>query len=149
MAAGCALGRADVVGKYFDDVTKQATPEESQAVFLKLREGMACLYPFVGMPALVPGAFGMVGVIQRKGEQYATLQTFRKPTIDGDNIRQGNEIRKKIYKTAGNSEILDAFHKYFAELCESVEYVPLPSYSFSCRQRIYSIYMGIPACCGQ
>jgi hypothetical protein len=118
MAVCCALGRADVVGKYFDDVTKQATPEESQEVFLKLREGMTCIYPFLGMPSLMPGAFGMIGVIARKGEQYATLQTFRKSTIDEDNIRKGNEIRKSIYATAGNSEILTAFQKYFAELCE-------------------------------
>ncbi|KIV91819.1 hypothetical protein PV10_06316 [Exophiala mesophila] len=116
MAACSALGRADVVGKYFDDVTKQSTPEESQAVFLKLREGMACIYPFVGMPALIPGAFGMIGVIKRKGEEYATLQKFRKGTIDEDNIRKGNDIRKIIYKTAGNSEIMDPFSKFFAEL---------------------------------
>lgn len=118
-AAACsAVGRADVVGKFFDDITAGSSPEESQHIFLQLREAMTCIYPFLGMPSLVPGCFGMIGVLQRKGEQYASLRQFRKPTIDEENIRKGLELRKKIYASAGNSEILTLLGKYFADLCE-------------------------------
>ncbi|KAI1610130.1 hypothetical protein EDD36DRAFT_64943 [Exophiala viscosa] len=115
-AACCAAGRADIVGKFFDDLTRTSSPEESEQTFLRLREAITIIMPYLGMPSCVPACYGMIGVIQRKGQQFASTKVLRKKTISEEDVRKGYDLRAQIYKGVGNSEIFDLMEKYFTDL---------------------------------
>ncbi|CAG9946902.1 unnamed protein product [Clonostachys rosea f. rosea IK726] len=115
-AACCALGRADVVGRFFDDITSEASPEDSRAIFLCLREAITIIFPYVGMPTCIPACYGMIGVVQRKGPAYASTEVLRKPTIDENDVANGRALRAKIYRGVGNSDIFSLMDKYFTDL---------------------------------
>lgn len=116
----CAVGRADVVGRFFDHLTTSVTPEESRKIFLRMREAITIAFPFLGMPTCIPGCYGMIGVVERKGQQYGETKVLRKPVIDDDDVRKGRELRTRIYSGVGNSEIFGLMDKYFTDLCEIV-----------------------------
>lgn len=115
----CAVGRADVVGQFFDDITATATPETSEEIFLCTREAITIIFPYIGMPNCIPACYGMIGVIQRKGSAYASTRVLRKNTIDSEDVRKGQELRSKIYSGVGNSEIFKLMDTYFTDLCKS------------------------------
>jgi hypothetical protein len=118
--ASCALGRADLVGKWFDDVTKESSPEESKQLFVRLRESITCAYPFLGVPACMPACYGMIGVLERKGQAYGDMTRLRKPFMDESDVEKGQKLRATIYSSAGNSGIFALMDKYFPDLCESL-----------------------------
>lgn len=70
------------------------------------------------MPTCVPACYGMIGVVQRKGKQFASTKVLRKETVSEDDARKGKDLRAKIYKGVGNSEIFDLMSVYFTDLCE-------------------------------
>jgi hypothetical protein len=117
-AACCAVGRADVVGRFFDDVTFDSTPEISEKTFLCLREAITIVFPYIGMPTCIPACYGMIGVVQRKGPAYASTRVLRKTTIDEDDVKKGRELRSQIYSGVGNSDIFSLMDKYFTDLCK-------------------------------
>jgi hypothetical protein len=117
--ASCAIGRADIVGRFFDHLTTNATPEESRKMFLRIREAITIAFPFLGMPACVPGCYGMIGVVERKGQEHGETKVLRKMVITEDDTGKGKEIRTRIYSGVGNSEIFGLMDKYFTDLCES------------------------------
>ncbi|KAI8712944.1 hypothetical protein NCS52_01394100 [Fusarium sp. LHS14.1] len=121
-AACCAVGRADVVGRFFDDVTFDSTPEISEKTFLCLREAITIVFPYIGMPTCIPACYGMIGVVQRKGPAYASTRVLRKTTIDEDDVKKGRELRSRIYSGVGNSDIFSLMDKYFTDLftCSTV-----------------------------
>lgn len=112
------MGRADVVGKYFDDRTANSTPEESEQIFLRLREAVTIIFPYLGMPTCIPACYGMIGVVQRKGQQYASTKVLRKKTITEEDVQKGTDLRAKIYSGVGNSDIFNLMDKYFTDLCK-------------------------------
>lgn len=114
--ASCALGRADLVGKLFDDLTTGSSAEESKKLFVRLREGIMCVYPFLGVPACMPACYGMIGVLERKGEAYGDTARLRKPFMDEEDVERGRELRATIYSSAGNSGIFALMEKYFPDL---------------------------------
>ncbi|KAG9243371.1 hypothetical protein BJ878DRAFT_583243 [Calycina marina] len=114
--ASCAVGRADVVGRFFDDITINSTPDESQKIFVRLREALTIVFPFLGLPTCIPGCYGMIGVLERKGEAYGSTENLRKTTMDEENVRKGRELRAKIYSGVGNSGIFSLMDKYFTDL---------------------------------
>lgn len=118
--ASCALGRADLAGKQFDDLTRDSSPEESQRLFVRLREAILCVYPFLGAPACMPACYGMIGVIERKGPAYGDTSRLRKGFMDESDLEKGRKLRSTIYKTAGNSGIFGLMDRYFPDLCESM-----------------------------
>jgi hypothetical protein len=118
--ASCALGRADLVGKWFDDQTKDFSAEESRRLFVRLRESIMCVYPFLGVPACMPACYGMIGVLERKGEVYGDTKRLRKPFMDEEDVQRGKELRATIYASAGNSGIFALMDKYFPDLCKSL-----------------------------
>ncbi|KAL2844355.1 hypothetical protein BJY01DRAFT_248181 [Aspergillus pseudoustus] len=111
-----AVGRADVVGRLFDDITADSTPEESQQIFLRLREAITIAFPYLGMPTCIPACYGMLGVIQRKGPEYASSKVLRKKTITDEDVRKGTDLRKKIYRGVGNSDVFALMDRYFTDL---------------------------------
>lgn len=119
-AACCAVGRADVVGRMFDDMTVNSSPEESKHMFLRLREAITIIFPYLGLPTCIPACYGMVGVVQRKGNEFAETRVLRKATITHEDVRVGSELRAKIYKGVGNSDIFGLMDKYFTDLCERI-----------------------------
>ncbi|EXJ96303.1 hypothetical protein A1O1_01429 [Capronia coronata CBS 617.96] len=121
-AAFCAVGRADVVGRFFDDTTATATPDDSEAIFLRLREAITIIFPYVGMPTCIPACYGMIGVVQRKGQAFASTRVLRKPIVTEQDAQKGNELRSRIYSGVGNSEIFGLMEKYFTDLftCSTV-----------------------------
>ncbi|KAH7129142.1 hypothetical protein EDB81DRAFT_697248 [Dactylonectria macrodidyma] len=121
-AACCAVGRADVVGRLFDDITFDSTPEASEKAFLCLREGITIVSPYLGMPTCIPACYGMIGVVQRKGPAYASTKVLRKTTIDEVDVKKGQELRSRIYSGVGNSDIFSLMDKYFTDLftCSTV-----------------------------
>ncbi|KAJ4194436.1 hypothetical protein NW759_016531 [Fusarium solani] len=121
-AACCAVGRADVVGRFFDHLTDQSTPDESSQAFLRLREALTVVFPYLGMPTCIPACYGMIGVVERKGPAFASTKVLRKPTIGEDDVRKGRELRARIYSGVGNSEIFGLMDRYFTDLitCSTV-----------------------------
>ncbi|KAJ4264144.1 hypothetical protein NW764_015952 [Fusarium oxysporum] len=121
-AACCAVGRADVVGQFFDHVTGQSTPSESQQVFLRLREAITIIFPYLGLPTCIPACYGMIGVVERKGSEFASTKVLRKDTIDDNDVQKGHQLRSRIYHGVGNSEIFSLMDRYFSDLitCSTV-----------------------------
>jgi hypothetical protein len=115
--ACCAVNRADIVGKFFDYVSEDYTPEQSQEEFLRLREAITIVYPFLGMPTCIPACYGMIGVIERKGREYASVQRLRAPIMTEEDVAKGKELRARIYAGVGNSGIFSLMDRYFTELC--------------------------------
>ncbi|KAF5250381.1 hypothetical protein FANTH_4414 [Fusarium anthophilum] len=123
VAIACvAVGRADVVGRFFDDITAGATPEVSQKRFLIIREAITISFPYIGMPSCMPACYGMIGVVQRKGSEFASRQILRSRTITKEDVGKGEELRARIYKGVGNSEIFALMDTYFTDLftCSTV-----------------------------
>jgi len=71
------------------------------------------------MPTCIPACYGMIGVVQRKGKEFASTQALRKETIGEDNVRKGKELRARIYRGVGNSEIFDLMNVYFTDIYKS------------------------------
>ncbi|KAH8597493.1 hypothetical protein B0O99DRAFT_77530 [Bisporella sp. PMI_857] len=115
-AACCAVGRADVVGQLFDHLTTDSTEEKSEEMFLRLREAITIIFPYLGLPNCMPACYGMIGVVQRKGNGFASTKKLRKHTVDEEDARKGAELRAQIYKGVGNSEIFDLMKIYFSDL---------------------------------
>ncbi|KAH7095435.1 hypothetical protein FB567DRAFT_512611 [Paraphoma chrysanthemicola] len=115
-AACCAVGRADVVGQFFDHLTSDSSEKESEAIFLRLREAITIIFPYLGLPSCMPACYGMIGVVQRKGEKFASVRKLRKDTVDAEDARKGVELRARIYKGVGNSDIFDLMKIYFSDL---------------------------------
>ncbi|KAF2851665.1 hypothetical protein T440DRAFT_498203 [Plenodomus tracheiphilus IPT5] len=115
-AACCATGRADVVGQFFDHLTAEFNEKESEATFLRLREAITIIFPYLGLPSCMPACYGMIGVVQRKGKQFASVKKLRKDTVDAEDARKGAELRAQIYKGVGNSDIFDLMKIYFSDL---------------------------------
>jgi hypothetical protein len=123
-AVSCvAVGRADVVGRFFDDITANSTPEESEHIFLRLREAITIAFPYLGMPTCIPACYGMLGVIQRKGPEYASTKVLRKKTITDEDVRKGTDLRKKIYSGVGNADIFALMDRYFTDLCKCFHFI--------------------------
>ncbi|KAF4962855.1 hypothetical protein FSARC_9098 [Fusarium sarcochroum] len=121
-AACCAVSRADVVGRFFDDITFESTPEASEKLFLSTREAITIVFPYIGMPTCIPACYGMIGVVERKGREYASTRVLRKTTIDEEDVKKGRELKSRIYSGVGNSGIFDLMDKYFTDLftCSTV-----------------------------
>lgn len=113
------MGRADVVGRFFDHITTDSTPEVSEKIFLCLREAITIVFPLLGMPTCIPACYGMIGVVQRKGPAFASAKVLRKTTIGEEDVQKGLELRTRIYSGVGNSKIFGLMDKYFTDLCES------------------------------
>ncbi|KAK4935602.1 hypothetical protein LTR10_023363 [Elasticomyces elasticus] len=116
-AACCAVGRADAVGRFFDDITVDATPEESERIFLRLREAVTIIFPYLGMPTCIPACYGMIGVIQRKGQSFASTKVLRKLTVTEEDTRKGSELRAKIYSggyliAKANEEVFELYESH-------------------------------------
>lgn len=92
-----------------------------------MRESITIIFPYLGMPTCIPACYGMIGVLQRKGQAYGSTKVLRKPVVTEEDARKGTELRSKIYSGVGNSEIFDLMDKYFTDLCECCEsLVPYP-----------------------
>ncbi|KAL6918563.1 hypothetical protein FSST1_010058 [Fusarium sambucinum] len=121
-AACCAVNRADVVGRFFDDISFDSTTEESEKLFLCLREAITIIFPYLGMPTCIPACYGMIGVVQRKGTEYASTKVLRKTIVDEEDVKKGTELKSRIYSGVGNSGIFSLMDKYFTDLftCSTV-----------------------------
>ncbi|KAF4417053.1 hypothetical protein FACUT_12485 [Fusarium acutatum] len=118
-AVCCAVSRADVVGRFFDDITFDSTTEASEKLFLSTREAITIVFPYIGMPTCIPACYGMIGVVERKGAAYASTRMLRKTTIDEEDVKKGTELKSRIYSGVGNSGIFSLMDKYFTDLCMS------------------------------
>jgi hypothetical protein len=118
----CALNRADVVGRIFDQVTADMSPEDSTKTFKLLREAITIVYPFLGIPSCIPGCYGMIGVIQKRGSQYASDQRLRTGIITQEDLYKGQQLRQRVYRGVGNSEIFQLMERYFGDLCKLNQY---------------------------
>lgn len=87
-------------------------------MFLQLREAVTIVFPYLGMPTCIPACYGMIGVIQRKGQAYASTKVLRQKVITEEDVQKGEELRARIYSGVGNSDIFALMDKYFTDLCE-------------------------------
>lgn len=72
------------------------------------------------MPSCIPGCYGMIGVIQKKGSKYASNKILRATVITEEDSAKGKELRRRIYGGVGNSDIFQLMDHYFTELCMSL-----------------------------
>jgi hypothetical protein len=68
----------------------------------------------------------MIGVVQRKGTEYASTKVLRKTTIDEEDVKKGSELKSRIYSGVGNSGIFSLMDKYFNDLC-ALAFVSIPT----------------------
>lgn len=87
-------------------------------MFLRLREAITIIFPYLGLPTCMPACYGMIGVIQRKGAGYASTTSLRKKAITEDDVQKGTELRARIYRGVGNSDIFSLMDIYFTDLSE-------------------------------
>ncbi len=87
-------------------------------MFLRFREAITIIFPYLGLPTCIPACYGMIGVVQRKGARYASTKSLRKKTITEDDVQKGIELRARIYRGVGNSDIFSLMDRYFTDLCE-------------------------------
>ena len=106
------------MGKLFDYISEGYTPERSQEEFLRIREAITIVYPFLGMPTCIPACYGMIGVIERKGSEFASFQKLRAPNMTEEDLKNGQQLRGRIYSGVGNSAIFELMDRYFTELCK-------------------------------
>ncbi len=78
------------------------------------------VYPFLGIPTCIPATYGIIGVLQRKGEAFGDAKALRKPVMDAEDVQKGKDLRAKIYSGVGNSEIFGLMDKYFTDLCKYI-----------------------------
>ncbi|KIX09190.1 uncharacterized protein Z518_00269 [Rhinocladiella mackenziei CBS 650.93] len=116
VVSSCAVGRADIAGRLFDDLTLNSPPEESSQLFIRLREAVLMTFPFLGLPNCIPACYGMIGVLERKGAAYGSTESLRAPAMTSEDVRKGSELRTKIYAPVGNSEIFGLMSKYFRDV---------------------------------
>lgn len=83
-----------------------------------MREAITIVFPYVGMPTCIPACYGMIGVVQRKGPEYASARALRKDTISEEDAQKGRDLRGRIYSGVGNSQIFGLMDQYFTDLCE-------------------------------
>ena len=60
----------------------------------------------------------MIGVVQRKGKEYASTRVLRKATVTEEDVKKGTELRAKIYAGVGNADIFTLMDQYFKDLCK-------------------------------
>lgn len=63
----CAQRRGDLVGPWFREVVAKDKTTDPKKFFTIIREAIAVVYPFVGLPNCVPACFGLVGVLREMG----------------------------------------------------------------------------------
>ena len=80
---------------------------------------MTMVFPFLGLPTCIPGCYGMIGVLERKGVQYGDTRNLRQLTMGDVDVQKGRELRAKIYSGVGNSGIFSLMNKYFTDLCKA------------------------------
>jgi hypothetical protein len=74
----------------------------------------------------------MIGVIQRKGPEYASNRVLRVATVTDEDVGKGKELRRRIYSSAGNSDIFRLMEEYFADLCMTLPTCVFQSVILNC-----------------
>lgn len=94
-------------------------------MFLRMKEAITIIFPYVGMPTCIPACYGMIGVAQRKGKEYASVKSVRGSTVGEEDVRKGAQLRQKVYAGVGNSEIFGLMDQYFTDLCKRSCQIPV------------------------
>ena len=65
----CALKRADLVPSIFRDLTEEMvdTTNTMTGLFSAVRETINIIWPFVGVPQVIPACLGLAGYLQISG----------------------------------------------------------------------------------
>ncbi|CZR55557.1 uncharacterized protein PAC_05445 [Phialocephala subalpina] len=111
----CAQRRGDAVAPWFSDLVKTRGVEEAKNIFSIIREAIAVIYPFVGLPNCVPACLGLVGVLRGLGIDFDEDRR-RADVQQGDYLVKGLDTRKKIYRGVGNPEVHWMLQKYFPDM---------------------------------
>lgn len=91
----------------------------------------------------MPGCYGMIGVVERKGEEYGDSTRLRKRWMDEKDVENGTVLRAQIYRSAGNRGIFDKMDKWFPELCQSSVWIFFLIADMHRRQRVDCVYLGL------
>ncbi|TVY58572.1 hypothetical protein LCER1_G000208 [Lachnellula cervina] len=111
----CAQRRGDLVGPWFREVVAKDKTTDPKKFFTIIREAIAVVYPFVGLPNCVPACFGLVGVLREMGIDVD--EDRRRPDVkQGDFLAKGLETRQKIYRGVGNPEVHWMLKRYFPDM---------------------------------
>ena len=64
----CAMKRADLVPSLFQDAVSRNNQTSSvMDQFYSVREVLVIIWPFVGLPQVIPACLGLAGFLQSKG----------------------------------------------------------------------------------
>ncbi|CAK7228824.1 hypothetical protein SBRCBS47491_007041 [Sporothrix bragantina] len=78
------------------------------------------IWPFVGIPWVVPAALGSVAVLQRKGLEHIGSKTFREPMDVEKLLEAGKDINAKTYAKVNNSQVRELLTLGFPEMRKSM-----------------------------
>lgn len=70
VAICCALKRGDAVCQLFNSLITSkdsGSSEDTADLYARIRESMTVIWPFVGIPAVVPAGLGLAHVLQYHG----------------------------------------------------------------------------------
>ncbi|KAI1623187.1 hypothetical protein EDD37DRAFT_634043, partial [Exophiala viscosa] len=118
------MKRADLVPLLF-----QATVEASDGsevsllnLFRHFRETINIIWPFVGVPQVVPAAFGLAGYLQSRG--FEELEDNRqRDDISKEDIQRGADTRTTIYQASANNEVFEMLTTYHGDFAYALNTV--------------------------
>ncbi|KAL1889731.1 hypothetical protein Sste5346_008717 [Sporothrix stenoceras] len=121
----CAMKRADLVPALFAAILaggESSSDTETLELFYRTRETINIIWPFVGVPQIIPAALGLAGYLKSRG--ITELETNRRRHDFGpDDVALGTTTRTSIYKASANSEVftmLNAYHGDFSYVLNAI-----------------------------
>ncbi|CAK7203397.1 hypothetical protein SEUCBS139899_006130 [Sporothrix eucalyptigena] len=121
----CAMKRADLLPALFASVLRdQDVPTSETAtldLFYRTRETINIIWPFVGVPQIIPAALGLAGYLQSRNVSLKTNR--RRPDVNADDVALGKVTRVDIYKASANSEVFSMLDTYHGDLAYALNAV--------------------------
>ncbi|KAL2832197.1 hypothetical protein BJY01DRAFT_254016 [Aspergillus pseudoustus] len=93
--------------------------KRAREIFLRIREAIMVIWPFVGIPWCVPAGLGLVAVLQRHGIEVIGKECFRSSFNQDDHYRSGREIHMRTYAKVNNPEVRELLSVGFPEFREA------------------------------
>ncbi|KIW90513.1 uncharacterized protein Z519_09160 [Cladophialophora bantiana CBS 173.52] len=122
----CAMKRADLVPRLFLCLTKTVhEPNSADTIskhFWELREAINIIWPFVGVPQVIPACLGVAGYFESKGIMALSPEkTLTRHGIRPEDADLGWQTRKEIYKASANSEVFRMLSTYFGDFSHALD----------------------------
>ncbi|KIV78525.1 hypothetical protein PV11_10234 [Exophiala sideris] len=117
----CAMKRADLVPSLFRSILRDrnASETDTRAIFSTLQETINIIWPFVGVPQVIPACLGLAGYLKACNAS-SIGQARSRQDFGPDDTNLGTETRKTIYKASANGEVFEMLATYFGDFSHAL-----------------------------